>query len=38
MKDEITYLGKIINVNSNTVEVEISKKIPSSAPIINGRV
>ena len=38
MKDEITYLGKIINVNSSTVEVEISKDIPSAAPIINGRV
>lgn len=38
MKYEITYLGRVINVSSNTVEVEISKKIPSSAPIINGRV
>ena len=38
MKNDITYLGKIINVNSNTVEVEISKDIPSTAPIINGRV
>ncbi|MBI4651265.1 ATP-binding protein [Candidatus Desantisbacteria bacterium] len=38
MKSDITFLGKIINVNSNTVEAEISKEIPSSAPIINGRV
>jgi len=38
MKDDITYLGKIINVNSSTVEVEISRDIPSAAPIINGRV
>lgn len=38
MKNEITYLGKVINVNSNTVEVEISGDIPSAAPIINGRV
>ena len=38
MKDDITYLGKIINVNSSTVEVEISRDIPSAAPIINGRI
>ncbi len=38
MKDDITYLGKVINVNSNTVEVEVSRDIPSAAPIINGRV
>lgn len=28
----------MINVNSSSVEVEISKEIPSSAPIIDGRV
>lgn len=38
MKRDITYLGKVINVNSGTVEVEISKEIPSAAPIINGRL
>jgi len=38
MKNEITYLGKVINVNSSTVEVEISNEIPSAAPIINGRL
>jgi len=38
MKEDITYLGKIINVNSSAVEVEVSKDIPSAAPIINGRV
>ena len=38
MKNDITYLGRVINVNSNTIEVEISKEIPSAAPIINGRV
>ncbi len=38
MRNEITYLGTIIRVDSSTVEVEISDKIPSSAPIINGRV
>lgn len=38
MKNEITYLGTIIRVDSSTVEVEISDQIPSSAPIINGRV
>lgn len=38
MQSEITYLGKVINVNSGSVEVEISKEIPSAAPIINGRL
>lgn len=38
MKRDITYLGKAINVNSGSVEVEISKEIPSAAPIINGRL
>jgi uncharacterized protein len=38
VKKEITYLGKVINVNSGSVEVEISKEIPSAAPIINGRL
>lgn len=38
MKNEITYLGHVINVTSDSVEVEISRDIPSAAPIINGRV
>ncbi len=38
MKSDITYLGKVINVNSGNVEVEIAKEIPSAAPIINGRL
>lgn len=38
MDSDITYLGKVIRVDSSTVEVEISDKIPSSAPIINGRL
>src|SRR5690606_32965963 len=38
MKTDITYLGRVINVNSASVEVEISKDIPSAAPIINGRL
>lgn len=38
MKSEITYLGQVINVNSGSVEVEISRDIPSAAPIINGRL
>jgi len=38
MVTDITYLGKIIKVDSNMVEVEVSKDIPSSAPIINGRI
>lgn len=38
MTTEITYLGKIIRVDSGTVEVEVSNDIPSAAPIINGRL
>jgi len=38
MENDITYLGKIIKVDSSTVEVEVSDNIPSSAPIINGRL
>lgn len=38
MINEITYLGKIIRVDSETVEVEVSNDIPSAAPIINGRL
>jgi len=38
MISDITYLGKIIRVDSNTVEVEVSDEIPSAAPIINGRL
>ena len=38
MKSDITYLGKIIRVDSSIIEVEISDEIPSSVPIINGRI
>lgn len=38
MISDVTYLGKVIRVDSNTVEVEISSTIPSAAPIINGRL
>ncbi len=38
MDSDITYLGKIIRVDSSTVEVEVSEDIPSAAPIINGRL
>lgn len=38
MESDITFLGRVINVNSSSVEVEISKDIPSAAPIIYGRV
>src|SRR6185503_9800538 len=38
MITDITYLGKIIRVDSSTVEVEVSNDIPSAAPIINGRL
>lgn len=38
MQSEITYLGKIIRVDSKTIEVQISDSIPSSSPIIGGKV
>jgi hypothetical protein len=38
LKTDITYLGNVINVNSNSIEVEISKEIPSAAPIISGKL
>ena len=38
MESDITYLGKIIRVDSSTVEIEVSDAIPSAAPIINGRL
>lgn len=38
MQSDVTYLGRIIKVDSISVEVEISEDIPSSSPIINGKV
>jgi uncharacterized protein len=38
MISDITYLGRIIRVDSSTVEVEVTDMIPSTAPIINGRL
>jgi hypothetical protein len=38
MISDITYLGKIIRVDSSTVEVEVADEIPSAAPIISGRL
>lgn len=38
MLAEATLLGLVINVNSETVEVEISRDIPSTAPVISGRM
>ncbi len=38
MQNDITYLGKIIRVDSNMVEVEVCNDIPSSSPIIGGKV
>ncbi len=38
MNTDISYLGNVIRVDSSTVEVQISSTIPSSAPIINGRL
>ncbi|MFZ3113887.1 ATP-binding protein [Methanothrix sp.] len=38
MFNEVTYLGKIINVDSSTIEADISDATPSAAPIIGGRI
>jgi DNA helicase HerA-like ATPase len=38
MITDITYLGKIIRVDSSTVEIEVADTIPSAAPIISGRL
>jgi DNA helicase HerA-like ATPase len=38
VKNDASYLGQVIRVDSSTVEVEVSASIPSSAPIINGRL
>ncbi len=38
MQSDITYLGKIIRVDSNSIEVEVCDSIPSSSPIISGKV
>lgn len=38
MENDVTYLGKIIRVDSNIIEAEVSDNIPSAAPIINGRL
>ena len=36
--NDTTYLGRIIRVDTNIVEVEIDKAIGSNTPIINGKV
>lgn len=38
MTSDVTYLGKVVRVDSGSVEVELSNEIPSAAPIINGRL
>ncbi len=38
MTNEVTYLGKVIKVDSGSIEIEVSNQIPSAAPIINGRL
>ena len=38
MTEEVTFLGKVIRVDSSAVEVELSDQIPSAAPIVNGRL
>jgi len=38
MTSDVTYLGKVVRVDSGSVEMELSNEIPSAAPIINGRL
>lgn len=38
MKNDVTFLGQVINVNSSAVEVKISDDIPSAAPIVEGKL
>ena len=38
MESDITFLGKIIRVDSSIVEIEVSDSIPSSTPIIEGKI
>ena len=39
MTNEVTYLGKVINVDSNSIEVEVNgDEIQSNSPVINGRL
>lgn len=38
MQSDITYLGRIIRVTTNIVEIEVSKEIYSASPIIRGKV
>ncbi|MDD5368170.1 MAG: ATP-binding protein [Anaerolineaceae bacterium] len=39
MINDVTYLGKVINVDSKSIEVEInSEEIKSYSPVINGRL
>jgi uncharacterized protein len=38
MIDDVTYLGRVVRADSESVEVEISNEIPSAAPIVNGRL
>lgn len=37
MNNKITYLGKVVNVNAMEIDVEVSNKIPSATPIIEGK-
>jgi len=38
MKNDVTFLGQVINVSSSNVEVKISDDIPSAAPIVEGQL
>src|SRR5712692_5217949 len=38
MKDEATYLGSVRRVIGATVYVSLSPELPSTSPIVNGRV
>jgi len=38
MKDEPTYIGRILRVTGAKVLIEITRELPSASPIIDGRI
>lgn len=38
MKQDVTYLGSVVGVAGAKVIVEVSNDLPSTSPIINGRI
>lgn len=38
MRNDITYIGRVIRVDSNSIEIEIDKEIPSTSYVVNGKV